>query len=70
MPEGVSQAGSNLSAISVAFSRKTLSPDRSYALRSPPTTLDCHKQRLDFKYNIQDVPFPSYEIMMNSLAFL
>lgn len=39
IPEGVFQAGSNLSAISLAFSRKTLSPERSYALRSPPKTL-------------------------------
>lgn len=39
IPEGVFQAGSNLSAISIAFSRKILSPERSYALRSPPKTL-------------------------------
>lgn len=39
IPEGVFQAGSNLSAISLAFSRKTSSPERSYVLRSPPKTL-------------------------------
>lgn len=39
MPVAVSQAGSSLLPMSVAFSRKILSPERSNALRSPPTTL-------------------------------
>lgn len=38
-------AGSNLSAISLALSRKILSPERSYVLRRPPTTLDCGENR-------------------------
>ena len=45
IPEGVSHAGSNLSAISLALSRKTLSPKRSYAQRSPPTTLEISEIR-------------------------
>ena len=38
-------AGSNLSAMSLALSRKILSPDRSYVLRRPPTTLDFGENR-------------------------
>lgn len=37
--EDVSHAGSNTTAMSLAFSRNILSLDRSYALNSPPTTL-------------------------------
>ena len=39
IPVGVFHAGNNLSAKSLAFSRNMLSPERSYALRRPPSTL-------------------------------
>lgn len=39
MPEGVSHAGNNRSAICCALFRNMGSPDRSYALSNPPKTL-------------------------------
>jgi hypothetical protein len=44
MPDVVSQAGNRRSVISLALSRNTLSPDRSYALSKPPTTLNTNKE--------------------------
>lgn len=44
IPEEVSHAGNNLSAISFALSRNILSPDRSYVLSKPPTTLNNQKE--------------------------
>lgn len=44
MPDVVSQAGKSRSVISLALSRNTLSPDRSYELSRPPTTLKINKQ--------------------------
>ena len=39
IPVGVFHAGNNLSAKSFALSRNMPSPERSYALRRPPSTL-------------------------------
>lgn len=52
----VFHAGNNLSAISLAFSRKTLSPERSYALRSPPTTLKYQKRNKSAKEHYLSFP--------------
>jgi hypothetical protein len=44
MPDVVSQAGKSRSVISLALSRNILSPDRSYALKRPPTTLNISRK--------------------------